>query len=533
MALCSKYTWALTFENLCQAVALSGKREGGAGGLRDLDLSNNVIDIQGAYMLAGGLESNCILERLVLDHNFLTQTGARAVQMAGVRPEHVMRISMLECGISQRNEGHFDPTEPGGSYRLDLSTEYSRHVVKALVRVVLAGNGLFMPSPPLTIDGKPYTKFRVSRPKTASAQGPQSPGGGARGAGGGGQGSTAVQAALALLPQKGILEFTFGSLYKPPPIAAKLATQLHEKLLRELSNPNLTMPGIRDVLISVLHGNVLTCQQVSELLTLNNDAEYRLTVLQAVFNNISDPQHRPALLAASSPAERRRLKRLVGAACWVFTALNPTGHYNLNLNRPMQRELAIALMAFNNQENILEDEVLKQAQHRVGGPRDKALDRTWRNSKLNNKPFAFSNTRALPRNGTLVVDFVQISKPPYSKEDINVMVMPNEHLVDLVRVHGDPWHKDPACLVEQVREESNMYFFTCDMVQYLLLELTKCIVIRNMFAEKVQKVTGIQILRRWMNKAVAMCFTMWRMGIILQLKRIPSLQEAGTCLKPD
>jgi len=455
-----------------QAVALSGKREGGAGGLRDLNLSNNVVDIQGAYMLAGGLESNCVLERLVLDHNFLTQTGARAVQMAGVRPEHVMQISMLECGISQRNAAHFDPTEPGGLYKLDLSTEYSRHVVKALVRVVLAGNGLFMPSPPLTINGKLYKKFWVSRPKTAIAQGPQS--------------------------------------------------------LRELSNSNLTVPGIRDVLVSVLHGNVLTCQQVSELLTLNDDAEYRLTVLHAVFNKISDPQHRPALLAAtSSPAERQRLKQQVGAACWVFSALNPTGHYSLNLNRPMQRELALALMAFNNQEKILEDEILKQAQHRVGGPRDKSLARTWRNSKLDNEPFAYSNTRALPRNGTLVVDFVQISKPSYSKEDITVM--PNENLVNLVRVYGDPWHKDPASLVEQVREESNMYFFTCDMVQYLLLELTKCIVIRNMFAEKVQKVTGIHILQRWMNKAMAMCFTMWRMGIILQLKRIPSLQEAGMC----
>jgi hypothetical protein len=512
-----------------QAVALSGKREGGAGGLRDLNLSNNVVDIQGAYMLAGGLESNCVLERLVLDHNFLTQTGARAVQMAGVRPEHVMQISMLECGISQRNAAHFDPTEPGGLYKLDLSTEYSRHVVKALVRVVLAGNGLFMPSPPLTINGKLYKKFWVSRPKTAIAQGSQSPGGGARGAGGAGEGSpAAVQAALACLPEKGILEFTFGSLYKPPAIGAKLATQLHEKLLRELSNSNLTVPGIRDVLVSVLHGNVLTCQQVSELLTLNNDAEYRLTVLHAVFNKISDPQHRPALLAAtSSPAERQRLKQQVGAACWVFSALNPTGHYSLNLNRPMQRELALALMAFNNQEKILEDEILKQAQHRVGGPRDKSLARTWRNSKLDNEPFAYSNTRALPRNGTLVVDFVQISKPSYSKEDITVM--PNENLVNLVRVYGDPWHKDPASLVEQVREESNMYFFTCDMVQYLLLELTKCIVIRNMFAEKVQKVTGIHILQRWMNKAMAMCFTMWRMGIILQLKRIPSLQEAGMC----
>jgi len=47
--------------------------------------------------------------------------------------------------------------------------------VKALVRVVKAGNGLFMPTPPLALDGKPYKKFFVTRPQTAVSRGALSP----------------------------------------------------------------------------------------------------------------------------------------------------------------------------------------------------------------------------------------------------------------------------------------------------------------------------------------------------------------------
>jgi len=102
--------------------ALSGKRTGGVegsgSGLKYLDLSNNVIDIQGAYLLASGLESNRTLETLVLDKNHLTQTGARAIQMAGVRDDHAIKISMCDCGISQQNGHHFDPVEPAGTLHL-------------------------------------------------------------------------------------------------------------------------------------------------------------------------------------------------------------------------------------------------------------------------------------------------------------------------------------------------------------------------------------------------------------------------------
>ena len=66
-----------------------------------LNLSNNAIDEQGAFLLAGGLETNCKLKRLVLDHNQLTQPGARAIQMSGVRDDHAIVISMLDCGIAR------------------------------------------------------------------------------------------------------------------------------------------------------------------------------------------------------------------------------------------------------------------------------------------------------------------------------------------------------------------------------------------------------------------------------------------------
>jgi len=102
--------------------ALSGKHTGGVegsgSGLKYLDLSNNAIDIQGAYLLASGLESNRRLEALVLDKNHLTQTGARAIQMAGVRDDHAIKISMCDCGISQKNGHHFDPVEPAGTLHL-------------------------------------------------------------------------------------------------------------------------------------------------------------------------------------------------------------------------------------------------------------------------------------------------------------------------------------------------------------------------------------------------------------------------------
>jgi len=421
--------------------------------------------------------------------------------------------------------------------------EYSWHVLKALVRVVRAGCGLFMPLPPMTLDDKPFKKLRVSRPpktdlrrqsaasgrdctSSASASSPAP----ASGGGVDKEAEAGVDRTLSVLPDKGMLEFSFGSFLKPPPTGQPLSANLLEKLLRELADTNLMAQASKDIVVSVMHGNFINIAQTRQLLSVNNDAEFRLLVLEANFNAFSDPHLRPALLADLAPSERKRLQRRVGPASWFFTALNPTGHYTLNLNRPMDRQVALALMAFKNREQEWEEKNAKTEGVRVGGTRDKNLDRVWRNAKFNHRPHKYENTWVLPRHGTLQLDFVQITKPSdlFFAEDIKVIG--NHQLVELVATQGDAWNKNPAAFVTHVREASNGCFFTCDQVKYLLLEITKAIVIKERFSDKFG---GTAILRRWTNKTAALYFTMWRMGIVLDLKRIPSLREAGNSAQVD
>jgi hypothetical protein len=510
------------------AAALSDKERGGAGGsgssgLRYLDLANNAIDLKAAYLLAGGLESNCTLERLVLDMNQLTNTGARVVQMAGVRQDHVTAISMADCSLAHADSG-FDSTEPAGTYRIDLSRNESWHVLKALVRCVKRGNGTFVTtsSSPMLLNSKPYKKFRVApaRGKTSPRDPSPSPVEDA-------STNAEVDRALAVLPDKGILEFTFGSQWKPPRIGQELGEALFEKLMRELPSPATAIPAAKDLLASVMHGNVISSAQTDRLLAAITDSDVRALLVQSVFNKISDPQHRTELLKQLLPGQRKVLLQRMGKVSWVFTANNPTGHYNLNLGSRPDREVALMLMACKNREQEWEEKLARTQQGRVGGARDKSLDRVWRNALYNGRPRPYDNTWALPRSGNLRLDFVQITKPTdlYAEKDINVIH--NIDIVKLVAAQGDPFTKDPVAFVTAVRETSNGYFFTTEQVKYLLLELTKAIVVQERFSPVLRAKKAAEILRRWSDKTAAIYFTMWRMGIVLDLKRIPSLREAG------
>ncbi len=110
------------------------------------------------------------------------------------------------------------------------------------------------------------------------------------------------------------------------------------------------------------------------------------------------------------------------------------------------------------------------------------------------------------------MDFVQITKPTdwLEREDINVIA--TEALVELSGARGDLFHSQtPGDIVAAARQASNAVFFTCDQVQFLLLELTKAIVIKERYSPKVGT---LKILQRWTNKASALFFIRWRMGIV-------------------
>ena len=510
--------------------SLSGEKRGDdGGGIEYLNLSNNAIDEQGAFLLAGGLETNCKLKRLVLDHNQLTQPGARAIQMSGVRDDHAIVISMLDCGIARDSHAHFDTNEPAGTYRLDLSTQYAHYVLKSMLRIVHRGNAVFMPQPQMTLDGKPFTKLRItSQPDLFSAL--------EEGVLGKDSRNTEVKLvdeALAVLPDKGILEFTVGSLLKPPRAGQPLPDALFSKLLSELSDQHLTPGAAKDTIMSVMHGNVISTEQTQQLLAIqadHNDSDFRFLILHTVFNLISDTQNRPELLQRLNTEELSRIQKYMGPTSWAFTANNPTGHYVLHLNRSTDRQVALALMAFKNREQAFEKQERAKTAGRKGGARDRALDRTWRNATYNNQPHTYDNTWALPRDGILQLDFVQITKPSdlLPHDGMHSLVISNADIVKVAAAYFSTWNKDPAGFVVAVRQLSNRYLFTCQQVKYLLLELTKGIVLKERFSKKA---AATLVLQRWASKTTALCFLLWRMGIFMQLKRIPSVRDIGP--QPD
>jgi len=258
------------------ALALSGKereREGRHGhgeqasisrtgkaapeaALIELDLSSNGVDNHGAFLLAGALETNRCLQHLRLDRNCLEKSGAHAILTAAVRTDHSVIVSMAECGIGQKHGAQrvFDPCEPAGAYRIDLSKKISLHILKSLVRLVKQGFGMFMPLPPMTLDAKPqrlhvaratcnvphYMLLRRNVTKPSSPEVDEKD----------------INKILAALPNKGILEFTYGGMRKLPVVGQPLAEPLFQMLLTELKHGRtLSVQAISDILTPALHGH--------------------------------------------------------------------------------------------------------------------------------------------------------------------------------------------------------------------------------------------------------------------------------------
>jgi hypothetical protein len=147
----------------------------------------------------------------------------------------------------------FDPCEPAGAYRLDLSKKVSLHVLKSLVRLVKQGFGMFMPLPPMTVDAKPQ-KLHVARPTCLphymllrrNVTKPSSPE----------DDEKDINKILAALPDKGILDFTYGGMRKLPVVGQPLAAPLFQMLLTELKNGRtLSAQAVTDILTPALHGN--------------------------------------------------------------------------------------------------------------------------------------------------------------------------------------------------------------------------------------------------------------------------------------
>jgi hypothetical protein len=140
-------------------------------------------------------------------------------------------------------------------------------------------------------------------------------------------------------------------------------------------------------------------------------ASFRLLLLSTVFNKISDPgTFRTTIISEMAVSERKRLMARIGKPAWVFTACNPTGEYRLNLSRAQERDVALILVALKNQEQEFAEEEAKRTEGRVGGRRDKEMERIWRNATYNNRPLVYEPTWQLPTQGICPTPYSFISE---------------------------------------------------------------------------------------------------------------------------
>jgi len=94
-----------------------------------------------------------------------------------------------------------------------------------------------------------------------------------------------------------------------------------------------------------------------------------------------------------------------------FSFFNPSGHYNLNLGKPFQRELA-QLLVVMNKENF--DAIV------AGTRADRSKDGNkscFRNEIYNTVKFLWDPLWTLPKDGRLEFDFNFFNNRPLSNKD--------------------------------------------------------------------------------------------------------------------
>ena len=94
---------------------------------------------------------------LVVDGNILTRSGACAIQDALQRENaDAIYISIRDCGVSSKLSQEFDPSEPGGTFTLNLASEYDTRILYNLVNIATEGLGNFERGS-MKVDGKPVS----------------------------------------------------------------------------------------------------------------------------------------------------------------------------------------------------------------------------------------------------------------------------------------------------------------------------------------------------------------------------------------
>jgi len=286
--------------------------------LEYIDLSHNRMNEQSAFLVAGPLEFNKSLVKLIMDGNPVGQSGCRRIMASCLgfknslesqeKDERTVELSLKDCGFGMVNASAFDPSEPAGEYMFDMSDPYSRLVVRDLLKIEAMGKGQFQRHT-VTLDWEPYNLKKMTSFEHE-----------------------------AEVPDCGEMAFRFVSLRKPPWAGGD--TELHEtvfgSLVQHFSDNSKVPMGehrmgkIPYLQVLITADTIFSYQQAGALLDQLLTSEERVSFLVEIYHKFNEADGNKRLAKEMlTPSEYKRLMALLGPTAFAFTPNNPTGHHRL------------------------------------------------------------------------------------------------------------------------------------------------------------------------------------------------------------
>jgi Ran GTPase-activating protein (RanGAP) involved in mRNA processing and transport len=394
--------------NACAALGHALKKN---GPLLHLDLTKNQINGRGATLIAEGLAENVNLQVLILNDNPLGAVGGRLLIRASPKMNKERELCMLGCNASSgpalKDSAVFDPSQPTGSYELDMSESYSHIVMKHLLLFVSRKNGIFATPPEL--EGKRWNPPTVED----------------------------VQDEKCNLPNKGILSFKFELEQQKSSDSDALDST--DMLIIERLFQLAAKGSDREALIFMITSGtiMLKSEQVASLFQkyMKTPQEQVQLVTKCLFRLV-DSEAKDSLIEMLSPEALLIFKRTTSQYTRLFTPNNPTGRYKLDLSRESDYELFEKLM---NDRDIFQRELLRR--HKAGRPGDLQCNKAappefvFLNLKYDAEHLDLPASRYRPdqKSGIIEFDYVSADHPSQlcpiaSEEDIAQFYPPESEL---------------------------------------------------------------------------------------------------------
>ena len=348
-----------------------------------LELDNNAIKGRGAMVIASSLEHNTTLKYLQLWENPLGKAGGRALLRSVSRTGAVREIQLDKCNFEIEEDGLFDPEYPPSKVNLDLDDLYQRSVAEEIVRILetkpnmqvkrflLDGNPVSYEQRqpdelPGYVSGDEGSGFDDSDTDSDSGSDPDAE---ADDGANDKMKETKTKTKAKNRKQKSPIDpyDTSNLLFRlanerqfevpdtgqfvpecdvKPRIAPKSCVKMSSAGIKGLlsiilgGGPSTSRKDRMMRLRNAMYDAHITSRQGKRILKKIKSREERIEAMELLLPRLLDPENKFLLL--SQCLEEKDISTLASqmGASFDFSPSNPTGHYELNLEEPNDRELA-------------------------------------------------------------------------------------------------------------------------------------------------------------------------------------------------